>query len=57
MAQAQNMIIGTDAYRLKYKDLHGEKNDCFWSLRIWKDLDKMFKLCDGHISSLGHLCF
>lgn len=33
------------------------KNDCFCSLRIWKDLDKKFKLCDGHISSLGHLCF
>ena len=23
----------------------------------YEDLDKKFKLCDGHISSLGHLCF
>ena len=57
MAQARNMIIGTDAYRLKHKGLRGEKNDCFCSLRIWKDLDKKFKLCDGHISSSGHLRF
>ena len=56
MAQARNIIIVTDVYRLRYKDCM-VKNDCFCSLRIRKDLDKKFKLCDGHISSLGHLCF
>lgn len=57
MAQARNIIISTDAYRSKYKGLHSEKTIVSVAYKIWKDLDKKFKLCDGHMSSLGHLCF